>query len=438
MAKPVVAVVGRPNVGKSTLFNRLVGHRISIVEDEPSITRDRIYSETEWLGNSFLMVDTGGIEFKEEIELEEQMRYQAEIAIEEAEVILFVVDVREGLTAEDREVANFLRQADKPVIMVANKSENIEEARMAQYDFYELGFSDIYLVSAEHGQGTGDLLDAVISHFPDQDDQDEDQQTTKFSLVGRPNVGKSSLVNTMLGEERVIVDDEAGTTRDAIDTPFRSASQEYVMIDTAGMRRKSKVDQGVERYSVIRSLRAVDRSDVVLVILDAQEGITNQDKRIAGYAHEEGKAVVLVVNKWDLVEKDNNTMDHYIEEIRYQVQFLNYAPITFVSALTGQRVLELLDLVDYVVEKNSKRVKRNVLTEVVNDAQETVQPPSDNRGRRLKIYSVKQIGIKPPKFTLFVNDPELLNFSYERYLKNQIRKAFGFEGTPIWINPRRK
>ncbi|GAB6098656.1 ribosome biogenesis GTPase Der [Halanaerocella petrolearia] len=437
MAKPVVAIVGRPNVGKSTLFNRLVGERISIVEDEPSITRDRIYAETEWLGDPFLLVDTGGIEFNEDVEVKEQMRYQTQIAIDEADVILFVVNIRDGLTENDREIANFLRQADKPVIIVGNKSENIDEARMAQYDFYELGFPEICLVSAEHGQGTGDLLDEVTSNFSELDKPDYDEDAIKFSLVGRPNVGKSSLVNRMLGEKRVIVNDEAGTTRDAIDTPFRSADQEYVMIDTAGMRRKSKVDPGVERYSVIRALGAVDRSDVALVVIDAQEGITNQDKRIAGYAHEEGKAIILVVNKWDLIEKGNNTMDRYIEEMRYQVPFLNYAPITFVSALTGQRVIELLDLVDYVVEENEKRVKRNVLTEVVNEAQEVVEAPSDKRGRRLKIYGVKQVGIKPPSFVIFVNDPELLNFSYKRYLKNEIRKAFGFEGTSIRIIPRK-
>ncbi|AGB41530.1 ribosome-associated GTPase EngA [Halobacteroides halobius DSM 5150] len=438
MNKPVVAIVGRPNVGKSTLFNRIVGSRISIVEDEPSITRDRIYADAEWLGRPFLMVDTGGIEFNEEVKMKEKMRYQAEIAIEEADVILFTVDIRDGLTNRDKEIAELLRKADKPVIIAANKAENIKEAKLAKYDFYELGFSEICLVSAQHGQGTGDLLDEVISHFSELETTDYDEDVIKFSVVGRPNVGKSSLVNQMLGEERVIVSDIAGTTRDAIDTPFRSADQEYVIIDTAGMRRKGKVDYGVEKFSVIRALRAVDRSDVALIVIDAQEGVTNQDKRIAGYAHEEGKAVVLVVNKWDLIEKDNQTMDRYIEEIRYQVKFLNYAPITFVSALTGQRVLRILDLVDYVVKENEKRVKRNMLNDVINEAVEIVQPPSNKQGKRMKIYSAKQVGIKPPSFVLFVNDPELLNFAYERYLKNQLRKAFGFEGTPIRIKVRRK
>ncbi|WP_018247550.1 ribosome biogenesis GTPase Der [Orenia marismortui] len=438
MIKPIVAIVGRPNVGKSTLFNRIVGERISIVEDKPSITRDRIYGDAEWLGRPFILVDTGGIELDTENTIKEQMRYQAEIAIDEAEVILFVVDVRTGLTNMDRDVANFLRQSNKPVILAVNKAENYKQAEMDKYDFYELGFGEPYLISAQHGQQTGDLLDQVIDHFPDLEEDPYDDQTTKISVIGRPNVGKSSLVNKILGEERVIVSDIAGTTRDAIDTPFTHQDNNYVIIDTAGMRRKGKVGRGVEKYSVIRSLRAVDRSDVVLMVIDASEGITDQDKKIAGYAHEEGKGIIIVVNKWDLVEKNNNTMNHYIEEIRYQAGFLNYAPITFVSALTGQRVLEVLDLVDYVSEQHSRRVKTNLLNSVIEDAVAMFQPPSDKHGKRLKIFYATQPKVNPPLFVLFVNDAELMHFSYKRYLENQIRKAFGFEGSPIKLITRER
>ncbi|TDX52896.1 ribosome biogenesis GTPase Der [Orenia marismortui] len=438
MIKPIVAIVGRPNVGKSTLFNRIVGERISIVEDKPSITRDRIYGDAEWLGRPFILVDTGGIELDTENTIKEQMRYQAEIAIDEAEVILFVVDVRTGLTNMDRDVANFLRQSNKPVILAVNKAENYKQAEMDKYDFYELGFGEPYLISAQHGQQTGDLLDQVIDHFPDLEEDPYDDQTTKISVIGRPNVGKSSLVNMILGEERVIVSDIAGTTRDAIDTPFTHQDNNYVIIDTAGMRRKGKIGRGVEKYSVIRSLRAVDRSDVVLMVIDASEGITDQDKKIAGYAHEEGKGIIIVVNKWDLVEKNNNTMNHYIEEIRYQAGFLNYAPVTFVSALTGQRVLEVLDIVDYVSEQHSRRVKTNLLNSVIEDAVAMFQPPSDKHGKRLKIFYVTQPKVNPPLFVLFVNDAKLMHFSYKRYLENQIRKAFGFEGSPIKLITRER
>lgn len=438
LSKPVVAIVGRPNVGKSTLFNRLVGHRISIVDDDPSITRDRIYANADWLGREFLVVDTGGIELNAEAELKEQMKYQAQVAVGEADVIVLVVNVRDGLTPHDREVANFLRQADKPIVLAANKAENLEQAEESKYDFYQLGFTEPYLISAYHGRGIGDLLDEISSHFPPEEESDYQEETIKFSVAGRPNVGKSTFVNQILGEERVIVNDEAGTTRDAIDTPLVREEQEYVIIDTAGMRRKSKVDPGVEKYSVIRSLRAVDRSDVVLVMLDATEGITNQDKKIAGYADEEGKGIVLVVNKWDLVDAGPHTVDRYTEEIRYRAEFLAYAPIIFTSALHGQRVFKTLDLVDHVAEQNKKEVKENVLNELIKEAVDMVQPPANKRGKRLKIYSAYQSRTEPPTFVLRVNDPELMNFSYRRYVKNQLRKSFGFEGAPIKVNAQKK
>ncbi|WP_027339181.1 ribosome biogenesis GTPase Der [Halonatronum saccharophilum] len=438
MDKAVVAIVGRPNVGKSTLFNRIVGERISIVEDEPSITRDRIYSEAEWLGRPFTLIDTGGIELDDKTKLKDQMRYQAQIAIEEADVILFVVDVRAGLTNSDRDVANFLRQSNKPVILVANKAENNDKAEMDKYDFYELGFGEPNLMSAQHGSRTGDVLDEVVKHFPDVEEDPYGEETIKISVIGRPNVGKSSLVNRILGQERVIVSDIAGTTRDAIDTPFAHEENDYVIIDTAGIRRRGKVGRGVEKYSVIRSLRAVDRSDVILMVVDATEGLTDQDKKIAGYAHEEGKGVVIVVNKWDLIEKDNYTMNRYIDEIRASAGFLNYAPIIFVSALTGKRVLEVLDIVNYVAEQYNRRVTTNLLNSVIEDAVAMFEPPSDKHGKRLKIFYATQPRVKPPLFILFVNDADLMHFSYKRYLENQIRKAFGFEGTPIKLIARER
>ncbi|MCK8827598.1 ribosome biogenesis GTPase Der [Natroniella acetigena] len=438
MNKPVVAIVGRPNVGKSTLFNRIVGNRVSIVEDKPSITRDRLYSDTEWLGRPFLLVDTGGIELDADTELKDKMRYQAQMAIDEADVILFVVDIREGLTVRDREVADFLRQSNKEIIVVANKAENHEQAEMDKYDFYELGFGEIYLISAQHGLGTGDLLDQVISHFPEQEDDDYAQDAIKISIIGRPNVGKSSLVNKILGQDRVIVSDIAGTTRDAIDTYFEHEDKEYVVIDTAGIRRKGKVNLGVERYSVIRSLKAIDRSDIALMVIDATEGMTEQDKKVAGYAHEGGKGVVLVVNKWDLIEKDGRTMNRYLEEIRYEAKFLNYAPVTFISALTGKRVLEVLEIANYVAEQHARRVDTSVLNSVIEEATLMFEPPANKQGKRLKIYYGTQPRVKPPTFVMFVNDPELINFSYRRYLKNQLRKAFGFEGTPIKIIVRER
>ncbi|KXS42309.1 MULTISPECIES: ribosome biogenesis GTPase Der [unclassified Candidatus Frackibacter] len=437
MSKPVVAIVGRPNVGKSTLFNRIVGNRISIVEDKPSITRDRIYAEAEWLNNHFLLVDTGGIDLGSEEEFKEKIRQQAEIAIEEAEVIMLVVDGRYGVHPMDREVANLLRKSGKPIILTVNKVESKELAEEVKYDFYELGLDEPILISAEHGRRIGDLLDEVIAHFPQEEDLAYEEDTIRISVIGRPNVGKSSLVNKILGEERVIVSDVPGTTRDAIDTYFSVGEQQFVIIDTAGMRKKGKVKPGVEKYSVIRSLKAVDRSDVVLMVLDATEGITEQDKRIAGYAHEEGKAMVLVVNKWDLIEKETNIDQRYAEEIRYEAGFLKYAPISFVSALTGQRVLEILEIVEYVSEQHSRRVKTNTLNNVIKEATTMFEPPSD-KGRRLKIYYATQPRVKPPLFVFFVNDPDLMHFSYKRYLENSIRKAFGFAGTPIKILTRER
>ena len=431
MEKPVVAIVGRPNVGKSTLFNRIIGERRSIVDDTSGVTRDRLYEEAEWLGRSFLLVDTGGIEFDEETKLKDKMHYQTEIAIEEADVILFVVDIREGLTNDDREIANYLRKSKKPVILTANKAENNEQDEIEKYEFYELGFEELQLVSAQHGLRTGDLLDKVINHFPDAESDPYDENKTKFSVIGRPNVGKSSLVNRILGEDRVVVSDISGTTRDAIDTPFSDGENEYVIIDTAGIRKKGKVVPGVEKYSVIRALKAIDRSDVSLIVIDADEGITHQDKKVAGYAHEEGRGVIVVFNKWDLVEKDNKTMDRYIEGLRYELGFLNYAPVTFVSALTGQRVLEILDIIDYVADQCAKRVKTKVLNNVIEEAVAMNQPPSNKQGKRLKIYYATQASVKPPLFIFFVNDKELIHFSYKRYLENELREAFGFEGTPI-------
>nr|WP_239559163.1 ribosome biogenesis GTPase Der [Sporohalobacter salinus] len=437
VSKPVVAIVGRPNVGKSTLFNRIVGNRISIVEDKPSITRDRLYAEGEWLNNHFLVVDTGGLDLNDETELKDEVRQQAELAIEEAEVVLFVVDGRAGIKPMDREVANLLRRSDKPVILTVNKVDSKELEEEVKYDFYELGLGDPIPISAKHALNTGDLLDEVISHFSTDDTVEYDEDTIRISVIGRPNVGKSSLVNSILGKERVIVNDTPGTTRDAIDTYFEVGDNQFVIIDTAGMRKRSKVEAGIEKYSVIRSLKAVDRSDVALMVLDATQGITQQDKKIAGYAHDQGKAMVLAVNKWDLIEKYSNIDQHFAEEIRYESNFINYAPITFVSALTGQRVLEILDIVEYAAEQHSRRIETNVLNNVIKEAISMHQPPSD-KGRRLKVYYATQPRIKPPLIILFVNDPDLLKDSYKRYLRNSIRESFGFDGTPIKIIARER
>jgi GTPase len=435
MAKPVVAIVGRPNVGKSTIFNRIVGERISIVEDIPGVTRDRIYSSAEWLTHEFNIIDTGGIDIGDEPFLE-QIRQQAEIAIDEADVIIFITNGREGVTAADEEVAKILYKSKKPVVLAVNKVDN-PEMRDQIYEFYSLGFGEPIPISGTHGLGLGDLLDEVAKHFPNNKEEEYDEDVIKFCLIGRPNVGKSSLVNALLGEERVIVSDIAGTTRDAIDSPYTYNGQKYVIIDTAGMRKKGKVYETTEKYSVLRALRAIERSDVVLVVLNGEEGIIEQDKRIAGYAHEAGRAVVIVVNKWDAVEKNEKTMKEFEQKIRDHFQFLDYAPIVFLSAKTKKRIHTLLPMINMASENHAMRVETSVLNDVIMDAVAMNPTPTD-KGRRLKIYYTTQVAVKPPTFVIFVNDPELLHFSYERFLENRIRDAFGFEGTPIKIFARER
>lgn len=435
MANPVVAIVGRPNVGKSTIFNRLAGERISIVEDTPGVTRDRIYARTEWLGHPFNLIDTGGIDIGDEPFLT-QITEQAEIAIEEADVIIFVVSVKEGVTNADEKVARILYRTDKPVVLAVNKVDN-PELRADIYDFYSLGFGEPIPVAGTHGIGTGDLLDKIIKEFP-KDATNEEDDSIKFSFIGRPNVGKSSLVNAILGENRVIVSNIEGTTRDAIDTRFETEDgTEYTMIDTAGIRKKGKVYENTEKYSVLRAMRAIDRSDVVCVVLNAEEGIREQDKHVAGYAHEAGRAIVIVVNKWDTLKKDNKTMSDFENLIRQEFQYLSYAPIVFVSAKTKQRLDKLPELIKRVNDNHEQRISSAVLNDVVMDAIAHNPTPTDN-GKRLRIYYATQVAIKPPTFVIFVNDPELMHFSYERFLENQIREAFDFEGTPIHIIERRR
>ncbi|MEW9500224.1 ribosome biogenesis GTPase Der [Jeotgalibacillus marinus] len=433
MAKPVVAIVGRPNVGKSTIFNRIVGERISIVEDIPGITRDRIYSSAEWLTHDFNIIDTGGIEIGDEPFLE-QIRQQAEIAIDEADVIIFMTNGREGVTSADEQVAKILFRSSKPIVLAVNKVDN-PDMKNQIYDFYSLGFGEPYPISGSHGLGLGEMLDAVTKSFKPQDEVKYGDEVIKFSLIGRPNVGKSSLVNALLGEDRVIVSDIAGTTRDAIDSPYKYDSQEYVIIDTAGMRKKGKVYETTEKYSVLRALRAIERSDVVLVVIDAEEGIIDQDKKIAGYAHDAGRAVIMVVNKWDAVDKDDKTMDRFEKKLRDHFQFLDYAPVVFLSALTKKRIHTLLPVINMASENHSMRVQSSVLNEVVMDAVAMNPTPTDH-GKRLKIFYATQVAVKPPTFVIFVNEPELMHFSYERFLENRIREAFGFEGTPIRLIAR--
>lgn len=435
MANPVVAIVGRPNVGKSTIFNRLAGERISIVEDTPGVTRDRIYARTEWLGHPFNLIDTGGIDIGDEPFLT-QITEQAEIAIEEADVIIFVVSVKEGVTDADEKVTRILYRTDKPVVLAVNKVDN-PELRADIYDFYSLGFGEPIPVAGTHGIGTGDLLDKIIKEFP-KDATNEEDDSIKFSFIGRPNVGKSSLVNAILGENRVIVSNIEGTTRDAIDTRFETEDgTKYTMIDTAGIRKKGKVYENTEKYSVLRAMRAIDRSDVVCVVLNAEEGIREQDKHVAGYAHEAGRAIVIVVNKWDTLKKDNKTMSDFENLIRQEFQYLSYAPIVFVSAKTKQRLDKLPELIKRVNDNHEQRISSAVLNDVVMDAIAHNPTPTDN-GKRLRIYYATQVAIKPPTFVIFVNDPELMHFSYERFLENQIREAFDFEGTPIHIIERRR
>lgn len=436
LANPIVAVVGRPNVGKSTLFNRIAGERISIVEDTPGVTRDRIYAHAEWLGKHFSMIDTGGIEISDQ-PLLTQIRQQAEIAIDEADVIIFVADVENGVTDADEQVARILYRSNKPVVLAVNKVDN-PERRSDIYDYYSLGLGEPYAVSSVHGIGMGDLLDAVIKEFPDNAANDEDD-SIHFSFIGRPNVGKSSLVNAILGENRVIVSNVAGTTRDAINTQFETADgQKFTMVDTAGIRKKGKIYENTERYSLIRSMRAIDDSDVVLVVLNAEEGIRELDKHIAGYAHEAGCGVIIVVNKWDtLKEKDHRTMTDFTNLIRQEFQYLSYAPIIFVSAKTKQRLNQLPGLIEEVYQHHRQRIQSAVLNDVLMDAIAANPTPTQN-GRRLRVYYGTQVATEPPTFVIFVNDPELMHFSYERYLENQIRKAFDFSGTPIHLIKRQR
>ncbi|AZO95355.1 ribosome biogenesis GTPase Der [Halocella sp. SP3-1] len=432
MAKPVVAIVGRPNVGKSTLFNRLAGNRISIVEGEPNITRDRVYADISWLNNAFIMVDTGGLEPSNDDLIKNKIKYQAEIAMNEAELILFIVDGKSGITTTDQEIAQLLRRTNKKVILVVNKVDDFSNAEQLKWDFYSLGFDEPVSISAEHGKNTGDLLDIIVDNLPHIPNDNERDDLLNIAIIGKPNVGKSSLVNYIVGDERVIVSDIPGTTRDAIDTIVEKNGVKYNLIDTAGLRRKSRVKEAVEYYSVLRTIRAVERAEASLMLIDATEGITSQDKKIVGYAHESGKAIVIGVNKWDLVDKDNKLMEDYRDEIYYQLKFLNYAPITFISALTGERVDEVIKLLEYSIDQNNMRIKTGVLNEVLEEAILLREPPAV-KGRRLKLYYATQVGIKPPTFVLFVNNPDLMHFSYQRYLDNTLRKAFGFIGTSIRI-----
>ncbi|MGI6174268.1 MAG: ribosome biogenesis GTPase Der [Christensenellales bacterium] len=436
MAKPLVAIIGRPNVGKSTFFNKIAGRRIAIVEDTPGITRDRVYADCEWQNHKFTLIDTGGIDPNSEDPLLRQMRRQAEIAIETCDVILFFVDGRQGMTADDENVADLLRRSGKPLLLVVNKIDNVNMLHEI-YDFYQLGMGDPIGISSVNMMNFGDLLDAVCELLPEGTDEEEHDETY-IAVVGKPNVGKSSIVNRILGQERVMVSDVAGTTRDAIDTRFTDGDDAFVIIDTAGIRRKRAIAyQSLERFSVVRALAAIDRCDVAVLVIDATEGITEQDAKIAGYIDEQGKAAVLVVNKWDAVEKETGTLEKYTKELREQLKFMPYAPILFVSALTGQRMPRILDAVRSVREQASRRITTGLLNDVLADAQNALQPPTIS-GRKLRIYYATQQGIKPPTFVFFVNDQKLLHFSYERYLENQIRKAFGFEGTPIRFEWRDK
>jgi GTP-binding protein len=436
MRKPIVAVVGRPNVGKSTFFNRISGKRISIVEDTPGVTRDRIYTDVEWLDYRFTMIDTGGIEPDSQDIILSQMRQQAMVAIESADVIVFMIDGRVNLTSADEEIANILRRSHKPLVLVANK---IDTARMPDhfYDFYSLGVGEPIAISSVNGLNLGDLLDAIVIHFKDIKIEEYDEDVVKVAVIGKPNAGKSSLINSILGEERVIVSPIAGTTREAIDTPFTHDGKDYVLIDTAGIRRKSRVDENVEKYSILRALTAIERSDVCLLLIDASEGVTEQDKKVAGYAHEAGKATIILVNKWDLIEKDNYTYNEFTKTVRNELAYMQYAPVEFISVKTGQRMNRIFEMVDYVHNQSALRVPTGTLNDVISEAILMHSPPSD-KGKRLKIYYMTQVSIKPPTFVLFINDNELAHFSYLRYLENHIRKNFNFDGSPIIIQTREK
>ena len=435
--KPIVAIVGRPNVGKSTLFNKIVGERIAIVEDVPGVTRDRIYADADWNGVHFTLADTGGIEpFNRDV-IFSQMRDQAELAIEMADVIMFMVNVRDGLTAADKDVATILQKSGKPIILVCNKVDNPGKPPMEMYEFYNLGLGEPLAVSSVHGIGVGDLLDEIVANLPEIAESDEEEDVIKIAVIGKPSVGKSSLVNKILGENRAIVSDVAGTTRDAIDSRFERNGQKYVIIDTAGMRKRGKIDEDIERYSVVRALAAVDRADACLIMISAEDGVTEQDTKVAGYAHEQGKACIIVVNKWDLIEKDNHTFGEYKNRVREGLGYMLYAPVTFISALTGQRVEQLFDLINSAVAENSKRISTGILNDCISDAVAMVQPPSD-KGKRLKIYYATQASAKPPTFVIFVNRAQLAHYSYVRYLENKLRESFGFVGTPIRFSIRER
>ena len=437
MSRPLVAIVGRPNVGKSMLFNRLVGQRLSIVEDTPGVTRDRLYAECEWCGRKFDIVDTGGIEPSTDSEILMFMREQAQIAIDSATVIVLVTDIRTGVTAADKDVANMLLRSKKPVVLAVNKADSTGAEDPAIYEFYSLGLGDPIAVSAVHGHGTGDLLDACLAHFPEAGEDEEESDCIKVAVIGKPNVGKSSLINHILGEKRLIVSNMAGTTRDAVDTLFENKLGRYMFIDTAGIRRKSKVEERVEKFSVMRAQMAIERADVCLIMIDARDGVTEQDTKIAGLAHEAGKASIIIVNKWDLVDKETGTMEKMRKDIMRDLSFMSYAPILFISALTGQRTDRIFELINFVNDQSNMRITTGMLNNVLADAQARVQPPTD-KGRRLKIYYMTQTGIKPPNFVIFCNSRELFHFSYQRYLENQIRSVFGLEGTPIRIVIRQK
>lgn len=429
MSKPVIAIVGRPNVGKSTLFNKIAGKRISIVEDTPGVTRDRIFADGEWCGREFTLIDTGGIEpYSKEI-IPEQMRLQAQLAIDMANVIIFMTDIRDGLTAADRDVCTLLQKSGKPVILTVNKIDTPGEPPLEFYEFYNLGIGEPFAVSSLHKMGVGDILDECVKHFPDFSSEEEDD-SLKIAVIGKPNAGKSSLINKILGENRVIVSDIAGTTRDAIDTKYERDGIKYTLIDTAGIRRKAKVTDNLERYSAVRSISAVERCDVCILMIDASEGISEQDARIAGYAHEEGKASIICVNKWDLIEKDNSSVSKFTQEVRDKLSFMTYAPILFISAKTGQRIDKIFELTEYVSNQNSMRLQTGVLNDCLAEAVMRVQPPSD-KGKRLKLYYMTQVGVKPPTFVIFVNDSTLAHFSYIRYIENCIRDSFSLNATPL-------